>query len=176
MPTRLSNKRETLINKFLCKFSHGFLQTTAGIVLCGISDHFPYFLSLDISPYTNKNPQYIKVKTRDPDAINNLLSEIRNSDMTSKLTLNVRANPNENYNVLTTTISKAMVKSMPTKLVKLNKKKHKKSKWITQGILNSITYRDKMYNKLEDTQKNSTAYLNLRVNLRTYNKILNFYK
>ena len=62
---------------------------------------------------------------------------------------------------------------MPTKLVKFNKKKHKKSKWITQGILNSITYRDKMYNKLKDTPKKSTAYLNLRVNLITYNKILN---
>ena len=73
--------------------------------------------------------------------------------MTSKLTSNLRANPNENYNVLTT-ISKEMEKSMPTKLVKFNKKKHKKSKWITQGILNSITYRDKMYNKLKDTPKN----------------------
>ena len=38
---------------------------------------------------------------------------------------------------------------------------------------NSITYRDKMYNKLKNTPKHSTAYLNLRVNLRTYNKILN---
>ena len=93
--------------------------------------------------------------------------------MTSKLTLNWRANPNENYNVLTTNISKAMVKPMPTKLVKFNKKKHEKYEWITQGILNSITYRDKMYSKLKDTPKNSTAYLNLRVNLRTYNKILN---
>ena len=73
--------------------------------------------------------------------------------MTSKLTLNLRANPNENYNVLTTTISKAMEKSMPTKLVKFNKKKHKKSNWITRGILNSINYRDKMYNKLKDTPK-----------------------
>ena len=112
LPTRLSNKRGTLIDNFLCKFSHGFLQTTAGIVPCSISDHF---LSLDISPNTNKNPQYIKVKTRGPDAINNLISEIRNSDMTSKLTLNLRASPKDNYNVLTATISKAMEKSMPTK-------------------------------------------------------------
>ena len=57
LSTRLLNKRGTLIDNFLCKFSHGFLQTTAGIVPCGISEHFPYFLSLDISPYTNKNPQ-----------------------------------------------------------------------------------------------------------------------
>ena len=128
------------------------------IVPCGISDHFPYFLCLDISPYTNKNPQYVKVKTRGPDTINNLISEIRNSDMTSKLTLNY---------------TNAMGKSMQTKLVKFDKKKHKKSKWITQGLLNSITYRDKMYNKLKDTPNNSTAYLNLRLNVRTYNKILN---
>ena len=63
LPTRLSNKSGTLIDNFLCKFSHGFFQTIAGIVPCGISDHFLlfYFLSLDISPYTNKNPQYINV-------------------------------------------------------------------------------------------------------------------
>ena len=125
-PNRLSNKRGTLIDNILCKFSHGFLQNTAGIVPCGISDHFPYFLCLDISPYTNKNPHYVQVKTSGPDAINNLISEIRNSDMTSKLTLNWRANLNENYNVLTTTKSKAMEKSMPTKLVKFNKKKQNK--------------------------------------------------
>ena len=62
LPTRLSNKHGTLIDNFLCTFSHGFLQTTAGIVPCSISDHFPYFLCLDVSPYTNKNPQYVKVK------------------------------------------------------------------------------------------------------------------
>ena len=43
LPTRLSNKRGT--------------------------DRFHYFLCLDSSPYTNKNPQYVKVKTRGPDAI-----------------------------------------------------------------------------------------------------------
>ena len=62
---------------------------------------------------------------------------------------------------------------MSTKLVKFNKKKHNRSKWITQGILNSINYRYKMYNKLKYTPTNSTTFLNLRVNLRTYNKILN---
>ena len=77
------------------------------------------------SIYQQKS-QNIKVKTSGPDAIINLISEIRNSDMTSKLTLNLRANPNENYNVLTTTISKAMEKSMPTKLFKFNKKNIKK--------------------------------------------------
>ena len=46
--------------------------------------------------------------------------------MTSKLTLNLRAKQNTNYNVLTTTLSKEMEKSMPTKLVKFNKKKLKK--------------------------------------------------
>ena len=95
LPTILSNKRGTLIDNFLCKCLHGFLQTTDGIVTCGISDHFPHFLFPAIS------------QTR------------------GQLILNLRSNPNENYNVLTTTISKEMEKSIPTKLDKFNKKKHK---------------------------------------------------
>ncbi len=36
-------------------------------------------------------------------------------------------------------------KHMPSKLVKYRKYKHKKSKWITQGIIKSIHYRDNLY-------------------------------
>ena len=122
MPTGLSFKRGTLIDNFLCKFSHGFLQTTAAIVPCGISDHFPLLSMLGhFSIYQQKSP-ICKSKNTWPRRNKQFKSEIRNSDMTSKLTLNLRANPNENYNVLTTTLSKAMEKSMPTKLVKFNKK------------------------------------------------------
>ena len=48
---------------------------------------------------------------------------------------------------------------MPTKLVKFNKYKHKKSMWITQGILRSIQYRDKLYKQLKFTYPNSMKLL-----------------
>ena len=60
---------------------------------------------------------------------------------------------------------------MPTKLVKFNKYKHKKSMWITQGIQTSIQYRDKLYKQLKLTYPNSSNY-EININLKTYNTIL----
>ena len=48
------------------------------------------------------------------------------------------------------------------------KHKHKKSAWITIGILKSIKYRDNLLMKLKHTDPNSANYLNLK----TYNNIL----
>ena len=61
---------------------------------------------------------------------------------------------------------------MPTKLVKFNKYKHKKIMWITQGILRSIQYRDKLYKQLKLTHPNSSNYEIININIKTYNTIL----
>ena len=61
---------------------------------------------------------------------------------------------------------------MPTKIVKFNKYKHKKSMWITQGILRSIQYRDKLCKQLKLTHPNSSNYEIININLKTYNTIL----
>ncbi len=42
---------------------------------------------------------------------------------------------------------------MPSKTIKFNKRKHKKSKWITFGIIKSISYGDDMYKKLKMTSR-----------------------
>ena len=55
------------------------------------------------------------------------------------------------------------------KKVKINKHKHKKSKWITQGIIRSITFRDKLYMKMKLSPKDYTA---IQINLKTYNNLL----
>ena len=47
LPTRFSNMNGTLIDNFLYKISHRLLKTSAGIILSRISDHLPYFVSLD---------------------------------------------------------------------------------------------------------------------------------
>ncbi len=36
---------------------------------------------------------------------------------------------------------------MPTKLIKYNKYKHKKFKWVTFGIIKSVQFRDNLYKK-----------------------------
>ncbi len=61
---------------------------------------------------------------------------------------------------------------MPSKTVQLNKRKHKKSKWITFGIIKSINYRDDLYKKLKMTHPEAIQYTALKTNLDTYNNIL----
>ena len=62
---------------------------------------------------------------------------------------------------------------MPSKMVKLKKYKHKKSSRITQGLLKSIRYRDKLYKQLKLTNPNTfVEYSVLIINLKSYNAIL----
>ena len=61
---------------------------------------------------------------------------------------------------------------IPTKLVKLNKYKHKKYSWITHGLLKSIKYRYYLYKRVKITDPNSANYDTINLNLKTYNGIL----
>ena len=63
-------------------------------------------------------------------------------------------------------------KHMPSRIVKFNKHKHTKSTWITNGILRSISYRDKLYLELKRLPSDSERHANIKVNLKTYQSIL----
>ncbi len=81
-------------------------------------------------------------------------------------------NPNNTYNILHTVIQDAKNKYMPSKLVKYNKYKHKKFKWVTFGIIRSIQYRYDLYKKLKMADPISNEFATIKINLNTYNKIL----
>ena len=57
-----------------------------------------------------------------------------------KLDISSTADTNRNYNIILDEINQAKNKYMMSKLVKFNKYKHKKSTWITQGLLASIRH------------------------------------
>ena len=77
-----------------------------------------------------------------------------------------------NYDILELTITDAANKHLPTKTIKVNKHKHKKSKWITYDIIKSIKFRDRLYMKLKKTAANTLAHDAVSINIKTYNKIL----
>ena len=56
---------------------------------------------------------------------------------------------------------------MPNKYVKFNHYKHKKSEWVTYGIIKSIKYKDKLYKLLKLLPLNSHAYNCAKQNLIT---------
>ena len=81
-------------------------------------------------------------------------------DIYNNLNKDVFADPNENYNLLEEIITDTMNKSIPTVIKKLNKHKHKKTPWITQGIIKSIQFRDKLYFKMkQDSCKHAAVGL-----------------
>ena len=57
----------------------------------------------------------------------NFINEMNDTDIMSNLNMSPNADPNENYGILNNTIMEIKSKHMPSKLVKFNKHKHRKS-------------------------------------------------
>ena len=64
-------------------------------------------------------------------------------------------------------------KHLPKKVVRFNKKNHKKAKWLTNGILKSINTKDTMYKTLIKMNiEDEVNYENLKTEFNNYKKIL----
>jgi endonuclease/exonuclease/phosphatase family metal-dependent hydrolase len=172
LPTRISDFSATLIDNCFVKISSNFSETTAGILNCNISDHQPYFVTLDYLNYSQASSKYVKVYTNTDVAKNNFKLELVNTASIDKFHQSINIDPNLNYDILSKIIKDARIKHLPVKYVKFKKHRHRKSKWITQGIIRSIRFRDKLYSKLRSTPLTSPDYNKYKVNLQTYNRIL----
>ena len=172
LPTRFSERRATLIDNIFCNLSHSKKTCISGIVFTNLSDHLPYFTFLDQKLDLHGPPKFIKVQTKDEFSVQNFIQELSNTDIMGKLNPDLNHNPNSNYDILEDIICSAKVKHLPIKTVKFNKHKHKRSPWMTNGVLRSINFRDNLYKKLKCTNQDTLEYLNLKQNLKAYNKIL----
>ena len=105
LPTRFSDHNGTLIDNFLCKLSNRISQASAGILMSRISDHLPYFISLEyITIKKIKIPKFIQTTNQSATNIANFKHEICIANILNKLDLSIDANPNINYNILEHTI------------------------------------------------------------------------
>ena len=172
MPTRFSNRSGTLIDNFFAKLSPATYGAKCGILTKKFSDHQPYFMCLNTPLKEEIRIKFIKIKNNSPINITKFKDGLKSSIKLKEIKHNVNTNPNISYNILCTEISKNMEKHMPDKLVKFNKHKHKRSRWITRGIIKSVAFRDKMRFKLKATNQDTPEYQVLKVNLSTYNNIL----
>ena len=68
-----------------------------------------------------------------------------------KLKTSVNCDPEENYDIMLKLLATAKEKHLPKKIVKFDKRKHKKAKWMTNGLLKSINTKDKLCKKLIKT-------------------------
>ena len=172
LPTRLTNGGGTLIDNLFCKLNKSITKNTAGILLNQLSDHLPCFTLLETDIAHNSKTKFTRIFKQNDDVIQQIKNEINSSELHKNLDTSQTANPNASYNVIMNVIETARKKNMTGKFVKFNKYKHKKSKWITYGILKSIRFRDNLYKKLKLTNPVLREYEILYINLQTYNKIL----
>ena len=110
LPTRLSERSGTLIDNFLCKLTHNFAHISAGILVCRISDHFPYFLRLDYGQIKRVlPPPYI----RDVN-LQNFKSDKINSHLLDRINADTN-NIDVKYDILHDTLTNAINKHIPVK-------------------------------------------------------------
>ena len=174
-PTRTSESGScTLIDNIFCKLSKETLSSIAGILYTSISDHYPYFLSFSRSKNRGNEPpsRYVKQRVDTESARAAYLADLMNSNIISQLDQDPYCDPNVNYDILHKHITDLKDKHLPFKLVKFNKYKHKGNKWITNGVLKSLKYKDRLYKQLRSTDKSSNLYPYLKQKFGLYNSLL----
>ena len=76
------------------------------------------------------------------------MNESEELNIYGKLKTSVNSDHEENYDIMLKLLFTAKEKHLPKKMVKFDKRKHKKAKWMTNGLLKSINTKDRLYNKL----------------------------
>ena len=158
LPTRLAEKSGSLIDNFFCKFSTVMEDITARILISGISDHFPYCLSIRNTcthKIKIKSSKFVYINRLNDDNLAKFKAEVQSQDLESQISHNTSSDPNKNYEIIQNIIQDAKDKHISRKKVKYKKRKHKKEPWVTKGIIISITRKDKLYKDLKNSEKQS---------------------
>ena len=171
-PTRMSTHSGTLIDNIFCKLSDKSLNSDAGIIFSNLSDHFPQFVSIKMKINTQKCATKFVNQKLSNNALNKLKDALCALNIHEDLEQNIQSDPNANYASLVKKVTEVKSKFIPNRLVKFNKHRHKKNKWITNGILRSIKYRDNLHMKLRRLDRDTYEYATLKTNIKVYNSIL----
>jgi exonuclease III len=173
LPTRFASKSASLIDHLYTNYSENIHQASGEILYSTVSDHFGIFACLNLNIPPKKVPKYVKSNDFSKLASANFITDLSNIKWENCFDHDINTDPNLGYNHFTDILINLRTKHFPDKTTKFNKYKHKLNKWITNGILRSLKFKDKLYKKLKCTPLNSRLYNTLKSNLKTYTSILN---
>ena len=170
LPTRLSTNSSLIDNVFTTNLSTDLFLCILDI---HISDHQPVILFSD-DDLPKVNVKYLTIKTNTDEARKLFKETFINKRVFEHLDTDIHiADPNQNYNVLENALTESYSACFPERVVRFNKKKHKKTPWITAGILKSINHRNKLYKNLKQTQIDAINYVAKKANFNQYRNRLN---
>ena len=139
-----------------------------------ISDHLMQFCTIlgKKERSTNNYPKYIEVENLTPIiAINNFKQAIVKANVYEKLKTDPDANPNNNYEILSSAIIESKENHIPKNTQRFNKYKHKKRKMDVICITKSVVHKNKLNRDWKSTTDNN-EYQIKQVNFKTYERIL----
>ena len=170
LPTRFTDQLATLINNV---FSTNIKEKeVSGILLNHISDQQLLFTFIENLSYIEKDPKFINIQKTDPLSVDNIISELIEQNLYDCMHQPLDTNPNDNYETFKTLFQLAKNTYLPMKSVRYQKREHKKSKWMTTGILNSFNTTDGLYKTLLKTDTNTDVYQIALANFKRYREIL----
>jgi len=173
LPTRIQPPSFSLIDNILSNNIEHHAKSKSGILINDISDHKMIFTYHVNNSYREKQESFIEVEKKDETSVANFITELKSINVYDQLDKNVNSSPQRNYIIFSKLLKQAREKHLPKKLVKYNKKKHKRSAWMTDGILKSINIKDKLYKVLIQTDTtNVDLYHKLKQEFITHRSLL----
>ena len=104
-------------------------------------------------------------------SIANFKNAIAKSDFLSQLDLNHNADPNQNYNILSSSLENAKNKHIPKKLQHFNRRKHFIEPWMNKNLLALVNKKNDKYRDWKSTN-NDIEYEIKKINFKTFEKIV----
>ena len=111
--------------------------------------------------------KYITITTNSDKAKTNFCQPFQNKQVFARLDNN-NDDPNHNYQILEESLINSHNECFPTRVVKFNRKRHKISPWMTNGILKSINQRNRLYKDLKQYIPNSFMYSEKQLQFNRY--------
>ena len=169
LPTRIQPPSFSLIDNILTNDVDKTNNSTSGLLINDLFDHKIIFTFQKNKSYLVKVNKFIEVETCDERSMNNFVNELKEANIYDQLEKQLTGDTNVNYELFNSLLNTASEIHLPKKRIKYKKNLPKKSKWITNGILNSINKIAKLYKTLIQTDTNNIVlYERLKNNFKEY--------
>ena len=170
LPTRFAKYSASLLDHIFVKNEDDFVvsKTKSGILHSSISDHCGCFSFISSSKTKENQISTVEITPYDDRSMNKFSDAMREKELMTKLNRDIFSNPNVTYAVIESNLTECISNHLPTKKVKFNKYKHKKTSWITFGLLKSLHVRDNMYRRWKSKPPSSQLYETLKIKFQKY--------
>ena len=86
------------------------------------------FTLIENFSYVTQAPKFVEIQTNDPKSIQNFVNKLDELNIYNHLQTAIDSSPDVNYHTILELLSTVKDKHLPKKIVKFNRKKHKKAK------------------------------------------------